>query len=298
MSANAAQLFGRQYASNVDLLLQQKGSRLRKGVTEDSYVGEQASPVDQVGAIAMQPVTSRFGAIGRVDAPLFRRWVTPSDFDLPQNFDSFDKLKIISDPRSRYVENAVMAAGRQIDDLIIAAFFGTALTGTNGGTSTTFAADGGSTVAVDFGSTGNSGFTVAKLREAKRILMANEVDVMNDQIFAGINASAHDDLLQEIQVVSTDFNDRPVLVEGMVSRFLGINFLISERFAQTGDPYRRIPVWAKSGMHLGIWNEIMTNVSQRNDLTSQPWQAYLKMSMGATRLEGEKTVEVLSDEAA
>ena len=121
MSINIPTWYVQQFATNIQLLLQQKGSKLSGRVDRGSYVGKQASPVDQVGAIAMQPVVSRYAPMGRVDAPTDRRWVFPSDFDLPQLIDSFDRLRLLTDPNSAYVQNAQMAAGRQMDDLLIAA---------------------------------------------------------------------------------------------------------------------------------------------------------------------------------
>jgi len=290
MSANIPAHFAQQFATNIELLLQQKGTRLRMAVTEDSYVGEQASPVDQVGAINMRRVTSRFGQMGRVDAPLDRRWVSPEDDDLPQLIDTFDQLRLLTDPKSKYVENAVNAAGREFDRKILKAFFDPAKTGKTGTALTPFPAS--QQIAVNFGSAGNTGATVAKLREAKKILMAADVDLEQDQIFAALTAEQHDDLLAEAQVISTDFNDKPVLVEGKVTRFLGINFIHTQLVNVDGNGFRRMPVWAKSGMHLGLWNDIRTSISIRNDLSGEPWQAYVYMSSGATRIEEKKTVEI------
>ena len=87
MSLNLPSHYVMQFASTLQVLLQQKGSKLRDRVTVGNYTGKQASPVDQVGAISMQPVVNRFAAMGRVDAPVDRRWVFPSDFDLPQLID-------------------------------------------------------------------------------------------------------------------------------------------------------------------------------------------------------------------
>jgi hypothetical protein len=287
---NVPSHFVQQYANTIDLLLQQKGSKLRDKVTSGSYMGKQASPVDQVGAISMLPVGSRFAPMGRVDSPLDRRWILPSDFELPQLLDSFDEHRLLIDPKSKYVQNAVYAAGRQVDDLIIESFFGTAKTGETGATSTSFPA--GQQVAVNFGAASNTGLTVSKLREAKRILMANEVDFDSDEIIAVVTAKQHDNLLAEAQIISTEFNEKPVLVEGKVTRFMGITIVHCERLDIDGSSYRRIPIFAKSGMHLGIWGDIMTAISQREDLSGRPWQAYVKMTMGATRLEEKKIVEV------
>lgn len=290
MSVNLPNHYVMQFATNIQLLLQQKGSKLRQLVMTGSHVGKQASPVDQIGQIAMQPVTTRFAAMGRVDAPVDRRWVYPSDFDLPQLIDTFDKLRLLIDPSSSYVQNAVYAAGRQMDDLIIDAFFGTAKTGEQGGTSTTFPA--AQQVAVNHGAASNTGLTVAKLREGKKILMAAEVDLDSDPLTCVVTAEQHDNLLAEAQVISTDFNDRPVLVDGKISRFLGINFVHCERLDVDGSSYRRVPLFAKSGMYLGLWDDVKTDISQRKDLQGLPWQAYVTMTAGATRLEEKKIVEI------
>lgn len=282
--------FAQQFASNINLLLQQKDSRLRSCVMTGNHQGEQASPVDQVGAVEMQDVVSRFAPMGRVDAALDRRWVDPQSSDLPQLLDSFDKLKLLIDPTSTYVQNAVAAAKRKQDRQIISAFFATAKTGKTGSDTTSF--PGSQQVAVNHGASGNVGMTVAKLREAKKRLMAAEVELDTDPLFMAITAAQHDNLLGEALVVSTDFNDRPVLVDGKITRFLGINFIHTELVGLDGSSYRRVPVWAKSGMYLGLWEDMQTSISKRNDLSGEPWQAYVKQTVGATRLEEKKIIEI------
>lgn len=289
MAVNIPSHFAQQFATNIQLLLQQKGSRLRNCVMSGPHVGEQASPVDQVGAISMLPVTERFAPMGRVDTPLDRRWVQPLDYDLPQLIDSFDKLRLLIDPTSSYVQNAVLAAGRQYDASILGAFDGTNYTGKSGTTPIVFPSS--QKVAVTFGSSGNSSLSVAKLREAKRILMKNDVDLDADELYAPIDATQHDALLGEAQVISTDYNDAPVMKEGKITRFLGINLIHTELVEKVGSN-SLIPVWAKSGMYLGIWGDIATSVSQRHDLRGEPFQAYVKMTMGATRLEEKKCVQI------
>lgn len=298
MSVNLPTFYTQQFSANVQLLLQQKGSRLRRSVMEGSYVGKQGSPVNQIGKVEMQPVTSRFGVMGRVDAPLDRRWVYPSDFDLPQLIDSFDMLKTLTDPKSAYVENAVAAAGRQLDRLILAAAIGTAKTGETGATSTVLPT--AQKVAVTFGASAATGLTVAKLREGKRLLMAADVDVEADELYLPVSATQHDNLLAEAQVINSDFNggDQPVLKEGKIMRFLGINFIHTELAGAAAQQLAGdvlLPLYAKSGMHLGMWNEIKTSISQRNDLQGEPWQAYVYMSAGATRIEEGKVVQIACD---
>lgn len=291
MSQNIPAFYAKQFASNVQILLQQKGSRLRKAVTEAPYVGDSAQVVDQIGQVDMQPVVSRFQPMGRVDAAMDSRWVNPLDFDLPQLIDSYDKLRLLTDPSSKYVENAVNAAGRKYDALILAAALGTAKTGVSGATSTVLPT--GQKIGVGFGAASDVGMTVAKMREAKRLLMAADVDLESDELFMPVTATQHDNLLAEAQVISLDFNEKPVMMEGKITRFLGINLIHTELAGanlSSGDVL--IPVWAKSGMHLGIWNDIKTSISTRHDLQGEPWQAYVYMTAGSTRLEEEKVVQI------
>jgi capsid protein len=287
-------LYVSQFATNIQVLLQQKPSRLRDKVMSGAYIGKQASPVDQVGAISMAPVLSRFAPIGRVDALNDRRWITPSDYSLNQLIDHFDKLRLLIDPQSIYVTNATYAANRQIDDIIIASFFAPAMTGVTGATLTTPLA--GQIVPVNQGAASNTGLTVAKLRAGKKILLSNEVDTDSDPLTLVASADQLDNLMAEAQVISMDFNDRPVLVEGKVTRFLGIDLVHSERLPVDANGFRRCPLFAKSGMHVGIWNDIQTDVSQRRDLEGLPWQAYVMLSAGATRLEEKKIIEIKCNE--
>lgn len=294
MSVNLTTHYVQQYSTNIQLLLQQRGSKLRNAVTVGSYVGKQASPVDQIGKIEMQTVTGRFNPMSRVDAPTDRRWVYPSDFDLPQLIDSFDKLRLITDPKSSYVQNAVMAAGRKFDALICAAFTGTAKTGETGATSTSFTS--GNEVDVAVGGS-NSKLNVSKLREVKRLMMANHIDFDMEEAYIGITAADHDALLGDIQVISRDFNGgAPILKDGKVMEFLGFKFihceLIETLLADTNEV--TLPVWVKSGMHLGVWDDIKNDVSQRKDLQGLPWQLYTTMTAGATRLEENKVYAIES----
>ena len=283
-----------QYASNIELLLQQKGSRLRDTVTPKSITGaKSASPVDQIGKVEATKRTTRYPMLVPADTPAERPWVYPSDYDWNDLIDSIDKLRVVTDPQSTYVQNGTHAMGRAMDNEIIAAFTGDRKTGESGGSTTTFLA--ANTIPVNFGAAGAVGLTVAKLRQAKKLLLAAEVDMDMDPICVPIAAAQHDNLLSEIQITSLDFNDRPVLAEGMVTRFLGFVFKNTELLGLSG-ANRRVPVYAKSGMLLAIWNDIATDISIRKDLAGLPVQVYVFGTFGATRLEEKKVVQILCAE--
>lgn len=276
------------YKSTVEHLLQQRGSKLRQAVMEDSYQGKSGKAVNQLGAVNAQKRTTRHADTPLIETPQDARWVFPVDYEWADLIDDQDKLRIIADPTSPYAINGSMAMGRAMDDEIIAAATGTSLTGEDGTTSTAFPA--GQTAGTTAG-----GLTVAKLREAMQLLLAAEVDVDNEPLFCAIGAQQHDDLLGETQAVSLDFTNRPVLVDGRIKAFMGFNFLDSQRLALSGSN-RTVVCWAKSGLHLGIWGDINVQISDRAD-KSYSTQVYVKETIGATRVEEEKVVAITCSEA-
>ena len=106
-----------------------------------------------------------------------------------------------------------------------------------------------------------------------------------------ITAAQHEDLLGMADIKTIDSNSTKVLVDGRVRAFLGINFVTTERIPGAGDDPTNCPMWAKSGMHLCVWNDITTKISERED-KSYATQVYLKTTIGATRLELGKVVKV------
>lgn len=289
MSFNVTTHFVQQYTTNIQLLLQQKGSKLRDAVMTNSYVGKAAKAVEQIGAVNPVKNQGRHSDTPLISTPADARWVFPNDYDWADLIDDQDKLRMLIDPTSSYVQNGVYALGRAQDAEILEAFFGTAKTGENGSTSTTF--ESGQVVAVGTGSSAATGLNIAKLRAAKKILMANNVDIENDPLYCAITAADHDALLNEAQVISMDYNAKPVLVDGRVTSFMGFNFIHTELITTDASGYKRLPVWAKSGMHLGMWNDIKTSVDRRADKRNS-YQVYVTGTYGATRLEEKKVVEI------
>ena len=136
MSVEITTAFVQQYRTNVQHLLQQRGSRLRNAVSSDSYVGKAAKAVEQIGATAAQKRTTRHGDTPLISTPHDARWVFPVDYEWADLIDDTDKLRMLIDPESAYAVNAAYALGRAIDEELINAFFGTSKTGENGTTST------------------------------------------------------------------------------------------------------------------------------------------------------------------
>jgi hypothetical protein len=286
MSFQVTTAFVQQYTTNVGLLLQQRGSKLRDACTVGSYTGKAAKAVEQIGAVTAQARTSRHADTPLISTPHDARWVFPTDYEWADMVDDQDKLRMLIDPTSPYAVNGAYALGRALDDLIITAALGTSMTGENGSTSTAFA------TATQQIAVGGTGLTIAKLRQARRILMGNEVDVAMDPLYIAVTATQLDELLGTTEVTSSDYNTVKTLVSGDIDTFLGFKFIQCERLGVDGSGDRRCIAWAKSGMHVGMWNDINTKVSERAD-KSYATQVYVKGTFGATRTEEKKVVEII-----
>jgi hypothetical protein len=285
-----------EYSTNLELLSQQKTPKLAMLAMMQSAAGSKAfrmlSQIDETEAVTR---TTRAQPAVNIDVDHTGRWVYPQMFDWGKVVDDIDLLQTNIAPQGAYVQSAVAAMNRKQDDLFCTAFFGTAQTGETGATGTSFLT--ANQIAVTTGVGSATGLNVEKLRAAKKVLLEADVDLDMESIYVAVSPRQHDDLLALTQVVSTDFNERPVLVEGKVQRFLGMNFIISNRLPTDGNSYRRLPVWVPSGMGKGSWKEVSGNIRNRPDLQGNPLYIESSMMVGFTRLEEAKCVEIKASEA-
>ena len=289
-------LFVTQYKTLLKMKLQQTSSMLRGKVEEGYHAGaKMASPINLVSAMAMKTPEGRFAPKVNTPADYSRRWVMPIDKEGDQLVDNFDQLKTPIDPKSKLVERAAAAVARSWDDEIIRAATAASVIGADVGSLTTEAFTSTYQVASTFGASAAVGLTVAKLNEARRILEKNHnAEELNAGLAtAVIGSSQHADLRNQALVTSNEFNrNGGVLVDGNVTKFMGFNIVQSERLAVAAN-VRSVLVFVKSGIYLGIWQDIKTQVFQRADLSSNPWDISTVVSYGATRTELGKVVEIL-----
>jgi hypothetical protein len=153
-------------------------------------------------------------------------------------------------------------------------------------------------VGPNFGGTATN-LNVEKLREGKRIFQSNNIDLDQEQLWMLVTSKEADALLGLTQVVSTDFNDRPVLVDGKVTRFLGINFrhieFTSSGFSNASQMLngsnRLCPLFVPRAYHLGVWEDTTARMSQRAD-KGYATQVYLRHTIGATRIDELRSVQI------
>lgn len=294
MSIQITTAFVQQYRANVEHLVQQKGSRLRALVRAETQNAE-FEFYDRIGATTAQEVTGRHQDTPLINVPHDRRRVSLRDFDWADLIDRPDRIRMLIDPSSPYSQNAAYALGRKMDEVILDAAFGSVYTGKTGATTVTFPST--QQVAVDYVETGaaaNSGLTIAKLRKAKQILDANEVDP-TERRYIAVTAKQVTDLLRTTEVSSADYNTVRALVQGELNTFMGFEFVRTELVRTNASNHRRVLAWAQSGLLLAVGQDIITDIGPRRDKRNST-QVYVSASFGATRMEEEKVVEIICAE--
>ncbi len=271
------------YRSNVIMLAQQKGSRLRRTCREDGDVVGKATYYDRIGAVTASKNNARHSDTPLTDTPHSRRKAFLHDFDWADLVDHFDKLKMIYAPESRYAINGAWAMGRSMDDEIVLASDANAAEGVDGSTSTALPAS-------QIVASGSTGLTIAKLLTAKEILDAAEVDP-DYRRYAAVSAKQITDLLNTTEVTSADYNTVKALAEGKVDSFMGFEFIRTERLKlNTAD--RRCLFYTEAAFGLEVADDDVTaDIGPRRDKRNSI-QVYVKMSIGAVRIEDAQMVAV------
>jgi hypothetical protein len=284
MSFQVTEAFVQAFSANFYHLAQQMDSRLQSRVRVEPGIVGDSKKINRIGATAAQKKTTRHGDTPLIETPHSTRWIDLDDYEWADLIDQLDQKKMLASPQSDYLKAGVAAMNRSKDDVIYAAARGSARTasGTTALPSAQKIAHGG------------TGLTKAKIVQAKKIFRGNEADEENgEQLYFTYTDLALEDVLNDTTLTSADFLAVQMLQSGsMKGRWAGFEWVPFQRVAtaDAGATFMLI-AWARSGVALGVGQEIMTRLTERAD-KSYALQPYACMSLGAVRVEEAKVVEV------
>ena len=288
-------IFQDMFRDNIRILSGQRRSRLLMAcMVEPDFMEGRTFYFDQIGQVDAQTKQGRAPETPMNFAPHYRRQAqrTPKHINIP--LDSSDWRRIMRDPRGKYVEIALRAHGKTVDDSIIRALGGNSTSVDGEGAMTSIALPAGQKIAH-----GGTGMTVAKLRAAKKILDANEAgtdDAMGSRkLYCGLTSEQVDNLLGQTEVGSADYNAIKALVDGEVTHFMGFDFIRTERFIKNGNN-RHCYAWTGEG--IGCGSDPAPEKVRIGELPdrSYTWSAYLEWEVGAIRVEEKHVVEITCQE--
>lgn len=281
-SFQVTEAFVTQWGSNFMHLAQQKVSRLERTVTVQRNVVGVAATFNRIGKTAAQKKTTRHGDTPLIETPHSTRFADLSDYEWADLVDQLDKKKMLADPTSEYLAAGISAMNRSKDEVIVAAMFASA----RSGTSSTVALPATQIIAA-----GGTGLTKAKLIQAKKMFRVNEMDAeAGQELFIAYTGEQLEDMLNQTEVTSSDYNNVKALIEGTIKRWMGFEWVPTELLPKVSTT-RKVPAWAKASVGLAIGDEIKTRLTERAD-KSYSLQPFASMSLGAVRIEDEGVVEI------
>lgn len=301
MSLQIPVAFVDQFKANILLLSQQKPSRLRHTVRMEDITGDTMF-VERIGPKDAVLVGSRHGDTPYSDADHSRRKLTMADYDVPADLiDKPDRLKMLIDPQSSYVQNQVFSLNRVIDDVITTALGGAAFSGHTGATTINVYDAGECRVINSDGTvvaagTANSNatetpLTIAKLLTCKQLLDDAEIDEERQRFFV-TNPYNLNQLMNTTEVKSADYNTVKALAMGKIDTFMGFQFIKSTRLSTGEDTGAKVSfAYAQGAIVLAVAKEPTVNVDIL-PMKRNATQVYSTLSLGATRVEGPAVVRI------
>lgn len=308
-----------------------KGGKLRPYVqlaTGDLYRSEGVYQRTSGGGLP-QKVTNRFGDSPASELDYSRRRVTRDPYDDGQYMDWADVVRMGTDVRNPKLNAMRNKFLRQEDIILDQAMLGTAQGGDNGETSTDFAS--ANIVAVTLGAaTGytNAGFNYDKFVKTIETFGTNNVDLeMYTPVFK-LSYKQWLDMMNDDRFVNFDYTGaRPIdgqITPTRIRDYMGCKFCFTNIVPYTdstptdGDSFnvadsdinRTTGTWSdtdstdirccyafvQDAALLEINPDITTEITKRSDKKFN-WYAYMKMDLGAVRMEEEKVVAIPCDQS-
>mgnify|MGYP006427291041 CR=1 FL=1 len=303
------------FSSNVMHLSQQKGSRLEQFTRRESQDSE-SKFWDRIGKRKARRKEGRHSDVVYTDTPHSRRMVTLEDWYDADLVDEEDKLRVIMNPESEYLQAIAFSLGRQKDETIIDFALGNAYGGKKGNQAVPLP-NSQKVAAHDGSSTTGNGMNVRTLRAIRKKFKQSESIEKGEQVVLAHAAQQLDDLLGDTQATSSDFASVKALVDGEMTNFMGFEFVETELLpfneanvtynistgkvgsgsgTYTATEARRSIAFTKNRGLLFAQGLMVEGSIDRIPGKHNSHQVYGKLSIGGSRMEEEQVIEVFSKE--
>lgn len=273
-----------QFSDMVHEQAQQMTSRLKPYVQLKQMTGD-VFAYDGLGRVEAREVSGRNVAATFDDIAHNRRKITRSRYVVNLPVDASDVRGALINPESDYAKAIANAALRQYDRTIYNCAFASVLTGRDFETTVTAAADG--VVTVD----ATAGLTYEKILEINQNFLNNDVGTeLNEKIFLTITGAEGTSLMQEEELISSDFNRAFVVEKGRIMNACGIDLVhfaasVPNPIIPVVSSQRQLLAASSRGICLGISKEMSIKIQERNDLI-ETTQVQVVFEIGAVRTEG------------
>ncbi|MGR3456078.1 phage capsid protein [Pseudooceanicola sp.] len=273
------------YQNNVTLVAQQMQNPLRAAVIIKPASGEAQDIADLIEDVEYEDGED-YSMRNPQNVPnRARRWlVRPTVVQSGQIITKEEKFDQSQDPTSALVRTHTLAVERGVFDRILGVkkvggeimiagggILGASIEGKT--PATTVQLPSGNYIAVTVGDpdTNPTGLNAPKLRAATEAMELEEFGLeTEEQVYGLITPKQKTDLINLALETKTSLNPFDVenIREGKPGRLLGINWIFTNRLPKDANGYRLCPVWTRSNIVCGMWQDIKSDLwndtSKRN----------------------------------
>lgn len=288
------------YADNIRMVAQQKQAPIRNAVTEVSCSGEAHSIADLVNAIEYLEAED-YSRTNPENVPgRDRGWlVRPTAIESGQYITKEEKFDQAMDPTSQLIQAHITAMTRGVQDRILGVrkkndgtfeisgggIMGQAVRGTTKAASNL---PSGNYIAVDADNPGTpSGLGSEKLRAATEAMELEDFGLeTEEEVYCALGPKQKTDLINLALATGTSLNPFEVdnIRAGRPTQLLGINWFFTNRLPKDSSGYRLNPIWTKSNIVLGIWQDVQGDMWNDTNAKNLPY-VYTDAYMAAGRVE-------------
>lgn len=282
MSTSVSVAFVEEFEALVHHLGQQEMSRIRNCVRYRSGTAN-AFNFERLASADMAAKAGRHVATPILNVVHSRRQAPQETWSWGEATDNDDDVRTLINPTSEYTRAAAAALGRRYDTTLFAAMDAAASDGAGGTTPLPLSQQIGGAVSM----------SVDLLRQAKRLLDEAEVGAMQGgKRYCAVTSAGLEDLLNETEVTSSDYNSVKALVQGELNTFLGFEFIRTEltdpASAATG---AYAWCWEHNSMALAVADERFTRIAEDPGLSFST-RIYTECTIGAVRVEDAGVVQI------
>ena len=279
------------YTNMASLSLQQEGSKLMSKAWRKNLTGKASKAIELIGKVDAREKTTRHQDVEFTNTPHFARWAHPKHFYVADMIDTDDKLKSIIELDAMYIKAQAAGIGRKVDIDFVNSAFGTSYIGENGTSTETW------DTAYDVAEA-SQGMTLEKIQDGIELMMSAGWDQTSEGAVLGICPKQYKNLMSLSKVQSSDFNGgAPVVRDGKLMSLFGCEVVVLHPdILPITSTTRECILFAKSGVCMGVWDDMKSTVTQRPDKFNNP-QILTEIYIGSVRSEKGKVIKIKCSEA-
>ena len=294
-TTNAPQLtaaFRQQFHDSFEIESRLSAPVLASTIYRRGSIAGSSFTINDMGALKMKKTTSRFQDTELSLPEVGTRMAPMADYDLHVLIEPRYLSKLSTNPQSKYMKAMLSAKNEQEDEIAYRAMLDTVLRKQAENSLYAPVALPNTQIILD----GGTGFTKAKLIQARKLFRKNKCDEKNgEKLYIAYTADMLGEILADTTLTSADYLAGKMLQEGaLASTWMGFTWIPYEEVdLDEPNTVATTVAWCGSAIHMGDGSSFGISTNVRAD-KNNCIQLSLSASWGAGRANEKKIVAIKS----